>query len=290
MKFSERMGYTKPKDVIQNKSVDSDLKNDLWNILYVRYFDEPIRESNSLEACYTGFHQMFVNTWIFYLKQKINDIPFNPKDIATHIQGNFFSERSPWYLPYEIIEFIYSSFSTYYTEDLIIQHRKETEELFNLVLSQNISGYRFINGLFVAITNEQEIQTLKDALINNDEYSTVTSHLNKAISLLSDKNAPDFSNSIKESVSAIESYFKVFFQKPTISFGDALNNLEHKHGLDKQIKDSINKIYGYCNNKGAIRHGLHPGDTTDKITVAEAKYMLVTCSAFINYLKETSTK
>lgn len=125
---------------------------------------------------------------------------------------------------------------------------------------------------------------------NNDEYKTVSTHLNKALNLLSDKTNPDYNNSIKESVSAIESYFKVFFKDPNISFGNALTNLEQKNNLDKQIKESILRIYGFCNNEGAIRHALKPGDTTEKIKLAEAKYMIVVCSAFINYLKETQAK
>ena len=153
-----------------------------------------------------------------------------------------------------------------------------------------MSGYRFINTQFVPITNDQEIASINEASKNNTEYKTVSAHFNKALELLSDKKVPDFSNSIKESISAIESYFKVFYNNPNIKFGDALNNLEKDHNLDKLIKESINKIYAFSNNVGAIRHGLKPGETSDKITLAEAKYMLVTCSAFINYLKETSIK
>ena len=42
------------------------------------------------------------------------------------------------------------------------------------------------------------------------------------------------------------------------------------------------KLYGYASDKGGIRHaeGLFESD----VTFEEAKFMLVSCSAFINYL------
>jgi len=287
MKFSERMGYTKPKDVIQYKSIDIELKNDLWNLYYGNYLEGAAHQDIMFSR--VDFRIYFKKLWTDFLKKKINEIPDDTNTFIKLVEIDFFDNSKKWYFIYDLIEF------TFYTFDFHQISNKsyfnyQIESQLNTILERNLAGYRFINKQFVPITNEQEIQTLSDALISNDEYTTVTSHLNKAISLLSDKNAPDFSNSIKESISAIESYLKVFFQDPNISLGNGLNNLEQKYNLDKNIKESIVRIYGFCNNIGAIRHALKPGETSDKITIAEAKYMLITCSAFINYLKELNSK
>jgi len=42
-------------------------------------------------------------------------------------------------------------------------------------------------------------------------------------------------------------------------------------------------LYGYTSDSGGIRHALSDEDVTP--TFEDAKFMLVSCSAFINYLK-----
>lgn len=287
MKFSERMGYTKPKDVIQYDSIDDDLKNDLWNLYYGNYLEAA--EYQEIYLLPANLKTYFKKLWTDFIKKKINEIPEQAYTFIKLVEADFFDSTKAWYFIYDLIEYTFNTFEFHRIDDKsYFNHQIESQ--LNSILEKNLSGYRFINKQFVPITNDQEIASINEASNNNTEYKTISSHLNKALELLSDKKTPDFSNSIKESISAIESYFKVFFNNPNIKFGDALNNLEHAHGLDKQIKESINKIYAFSNNVGAIRHALKPGETPDKIKLAEAKYMLVTCSAFINYLKETSTK
>ena len=48
------------------------------------------------------------------------------------------------------------------------------------------------------------------------------------------------------------------------------------------LEEAFNKLYGYTSNEGGIRHALSEGDTPP--TFDDAKYMLVSCSAFVNYL------
>lgn len=286
MKFSERMGYTKPKDIIQYESIDDDLKNDLWNLYYGNYLEAA--EYQDIYLLPEDFKTYFKKLWTDFLKKKINEIPEQAYTFIKLVETDFFDNTKAWYFIYDLIEYTFNTFDFRTIGDKsYFNHQIESQ--LNSILEKNLSGYRFINTQFVPITNDQEIASINEASKNNTEYKTVSAHFNKALELLSDKKTPDFSNSIKESISAIESCFKVFFNNPNIKFGDALNNLEHKHALDKQIKESINKIYAFSNNVGAIRHALKPGETSDKITLAEAKYMLVTCSAFINYLKETAT-
>lgn len=285
MNFSERIGFIEPWKIIQTNFVEIDLTTDLWNVFYIQYFNH-VSNFTKIYECDSQYSDLFIALWMNYFKNTIDNLPQNISENISNIKNHLFSRYTKWYYIYEIIEFTFKNYKVDY-KDADNRFKKETTELLNKVWEANLSGYRFINGLFCPITSEQELKSIEDASINNDEYKTVSSHLNKALDLLSDKDSPDFNNSIKESILAVESYFKVFFNKPTISFGDALNTLEHKHGLDKQIKESISRIYGYCNNIGAIRHALKPGDSIDKIKLAESKYMLVIFSAFINYLKET---
>ena len=49
------------------------------------------------------------------------------------------------------------------------------------------------------------------------------------------------------------------------------------------MKTAFEKLYGYTSDSGGIRHG-----SIEFVNVAseDAKYMLVSCSAFVNYLTE----
>ncbi len=46
-------------------------------------------------------------------------------------------------------------------------------------------------------------------------------------------------------------------------------------------KEAFNKLYGYTSDKSGIRHN---GGVDENTTFEEAQYMLVSCSAFLNYL------
>ena len=66
------------------------------------------------------------------------------------------------------------------------------------------------------------------------------------------------------------------------TLGAALNELE-KNGvkIHGAMKNAFSSLYGYTSDKSGIRHNLGVDENT---TFEEAKYMLVSCSAFLNYL------
>ena len=110
-------------------------------------------------------------------------------------------------------------------------------------------------------------------------------HLNKALALYSDRVNPDYNNSVKESISAVEAMCCIIIGnsgKPTL--GNALKKLEEKGvHIHPSQKIAFEKLYGYASNEAGIRHG-----NIDFVNVPaeDAKFMLIACSAFINYLKE----
>ena len=64
--------------------------------------------------------------------------------------------------------------------------------------------------------------------------------------------------------------------------GDALKRLEEEKKIHPALKGAFTKLYGYTSDEGGIRHA--EGLLESDVTFEEAKFMLVTCSAFINYL------
>lgn len=76
----------------------------------------------------------------------------------------------------------------------------------NNVLEREFSGYRLVNNQIIQIIDDEEIKEIETATNNSPEIVTI--HLKKALALMSDRKKPDYGNSIKESISALESLFK----------------------------------------------------------------------------------
>ena len=69
----------------------------------------------------------------------------------------------------------------------------------------------------------------------------------------------------------------------------ALRQLE-KNGITihPALKQAYIKLYAFSSDQGGIRHA--DGMFESNVTFEEAKYMLVSCSAFVNYLIAVSGK
>jgi len=98
---------------------------------------------------------------------------------------------------------------------------------------------------------------------------------------LSDKKNPDYRNSIKESISAVESICQQITQDPKAELGKALKTIKTKLSIHGALEQGFIKIYGYTSDGDGIRHALMDEPNLDQ---EDALYMLITCSSFVNYL------
>ena len=92
----------------------------------------------------------------------------------------------------------------------------------------------------------------------------------------------DYRNSIKESISAVESIARAISGSDKATLGNALRTIEKKGQLHRALKEGFLKLYGYTSDKQGIRHAMLD---EPNITAADARYFLVSCSSFANYLK-----
>ena len=63
--------------------------------------------------------------------------------------------------------------------------------------------------------------------------------------------------------------------------GQALKEIEDKVNLHPSLKKAFDSLYGYTSDADGIRHALFD---EPNVTFEDAKFMLVSCSAFVNYL------
>ena len=88
------------------------------------------------------------------------------------------------------------------------------------------SGYRFVGTKIVPITSEHEIAGIEEALAATSvttSLNPVNTHLKQALSLLSDKAAADYRNSMKERISAVECPCKLAGNRPDATLCPALD-------------------------------------------------------------------
>lgn len=157
----------------------------------------------------------------------------------------------------------------------------------NDLLKQEMSAYRFVATQLVPITSEAEIAALEEALSLPGVLAPVTDHLNRALALLADRETPDYRNSIKEAMSGVEALCRLITGNAKATLGQALAVVESKVGLHAALKKTFESLYGYTSDAEGIRHALLDEPTLDQ---EDARFMLVACSTFVNYLVEKARK
>ena len=90
-------------------------------------------------------------------------------------------------------------------------------------------------------------------------------------------------------MSAVEVLVKIISGNKSATLGVALNEIERsgKISIHKALKDGYSKLYGWTSNDEGIRHSIMDEPS---LSQEDAVYMLVSCSAFINYLNEKARK
>lgn len=269
--FSERYGY-KLEKTIQYEDISDELRCRIWNLFYQCEIKNGGLASKRISQALHGeqtIEERIADRMGFLIDSKsgnyIQDL------LKSDILNGF-----AWFEVYDFID-IYLSFLE---KDECTQRGKQ----FNTIFEQEKAGYRVVAGEVVPITNETEIQCIESSATT--PYQSVNQHMQKALALYADRKNPDYENSIKESISAVEAMCCIItgLTGGQATLGAALKRLKdngvHIHGA---MESAFSSLYGYTSNENGIRHG---GIDFHNAPAEDAKYMLISCSAFVNYLIE----
>jgi len=266
LSFSDRLGITTPKSILQIDSIDEELRNGLWQACLENLF---VRDGFGFEYD-QQFRMVMRSIYIDFFKETSDAIPYGYESSAGSVRKWFF--ETEWYEVYNFLEF---SLSIIRTDSFL--------ERVAFFLEREKSGFRLINRQFLPITDPIEIEAVSIAAAQN--YAGVQQHIKAAITLFSRKPTPDYRNSIKEAISAVESAAKTLTGDTKATLGDALKTLDAKTPIHGALREAMSKLYGYTSDKGGIRHALLEESDVDE---AEAKFMIVACSAFVNFCIQRS--
>ncbi len=272
MRFSQKKGLTAARNVIQKDDMDSVLRNKLWNVVNISVWDKYHSTGIRSYTRSSNIGPLFYILWNDFLGLGIDSIPHYFKEAVSSVRKLYFNFQ--WFEVYDFIEFLAQNFPKFLDPDRFCT-------LCNSVLEEEKSAYRFLRTQLIEITSDVELETIEAAIDTGTQFPGVEAHLRTAIRHLSDRKRPDFRNCIKESISAVESLCKAVSKDPNATLNKALAVLERKRKLHARLKTSFSALYEYSSDADGIRHGMLE---EPKLSIVDAKYMLVVCSAFINYV------
>lgn len=281
--FSERYGYTKASDVIIREQITKEIQNAICSC-YDKLSDFFYEVTDYYNDANEEYRKLEKYLWVYFLNERAANFS---NGRTYHVVATVFIEdkSNAWYKKLDIIEK-----TIQYLRNFDAKNHKFYSVASNFIKLLNSAferlnfAYRIINDEIVEITSEQEIKTIETAIDNSAR--NVKMHLNRALELYAQRPDGDYRNSIKESISAVEAFCREKTGENTL--GKALNKLE-KNGIvfPDVLKHAFDKLYAYTNQSDAgIRHALMDDTGVYTPKAEEAIFMLVSCSAFINYLNK----
>lgn len=282
--FSERYGYAKVSDVIIREKITEEIQNAICNC----YYD--LEQSFQNSSIYTYRDNMYVELekylWVYFLNKRIADFYRKGYELNPIVVTSFIEDKNhEWYRKLDMLD---KTISYLYALDELNNRIQKIVELFveelNFHFKRLNFAYRVVDRQIVEITSEEEITSIETAISNSAD--NIKAHLNNALKLYAKRPDADYRNSIKESISAVEAYVREKTGENTL--GKALKKLQDTGvEIPEILKVAFEKLYAYTNQPDTgIRHALMDDSGTYTPKAEEALFMIVSCSAFINYLRK----
>lgn len=258
--FSEREGI-RTVTSCSEETLDPGLRNRLWNAVRASYF--------SSVAWTPELDELVRRLWDEYFKRPLDSIAY--ATVLGAIRDYYF--QAEWFEVYDFIEFC----STVYSVPAV---NAEFHAQANGVFEQERAAYRFVGGRLARITSDEEILTVERALETSRSIAGVHERLRRALEMLADRRKANCRGAIRQSVYAVETLRHLFNGNGHNYFDRAAKVLE-----SPALTPTFGRLYGGISG---YRHGARPalgefGKDGD-FSLEDAKFVLVTCSALVNYV------
>lgn len=275
--FAQRMGLRPVRSLIQTDALDDETRTELWNIVLVTF-----RTVAQKEMSYEPASSITSSMWAWEFKKPRDE---QPDDNRVWGQVKTQVLTGQWFDALDILEAYVGyleRFTTWHSNDIV----PATVEALNHVFESHLVGYRFIGQKIVPLDSDVDADAVAEAIKSSRDFAGARGHLQRASELLADRKSPDYPNSIKESISAVEAVVRKVTKEGTLGAG--LKKLQAAGiTIHPALEGAWSKMYGWTSDANGIRHAaVEPADADQAI----AKYMLVTCSAFVTYLIEAGRK
>lgn len=268
MLFSRRNKFKKARDSVQLESLDEITRNHLWsayNELVFRQYEPESRYGGHVRG--SNLEGFVLRVWVEVFHQPTDTIPLGISKAVHQIRQLHFS--GDWHTVFDILEALAATLP------------RQTDpagfvSMVNTIFEREAVGYRLLRREVVQITDQEELRAIDAAM--EAAPSPVRIHLRDALQHLANRKEPDYRNSIKESILAVESVARL-----VVGSNATLGQLLKHMSLHPALEKGLSAIYGYTSDADGIRHGLMDEPS---VTATDAKFFLVVCSAFVHYALE----
>lgn len=197
-----------------------------------------------------------------------------------------------WYAFYDVVEFVGIEL-----EKAVLRRESEDESWHSLFGTE--SYIRNTNEVFTDLNvcwkmnSEGQLEKSEEIDFpiqvgeseNEKIWEVIRGHLNKAKGFCSPVSL-DPENSIKEAISAIESFGK-FYLEGTKTLGDVIKVLKRTAQVPEDFIYLVSKLYEFSNKTPGIRHG---GVSQSDLDLYDAEYILNISVSVIKYLNNVINK
>lgn len=185
-----------------------------------------------------------------------------------------------WYEVYELLEFVVRHADVLSNAEVTVADAVIEA---NRVLGREHSGFRFVGGELTGNIDPAEAAEVERSLVlaKNAGLAGVQQHITQALALFGKRPEPDYRNAIKEAISAVEGAVKLIEGVRGGGLDKALDALSKRIEIHGALKAGLNSLYGFTSDEDGIRHPI-----LDQPNVGEedARLMIVTCSAAVNWI------
>jgi len=263
MRFSERYGYKKVDNSLVWEEVPLQVRNRIWNAI-ANLFGMFKKDAN--DFLIKVFDKFLGEDISGLLKIPIYTMAFQDNLFKSLKQKTF---NFKWNKFFDFLEFTMEEFPN--------RHKiRKIEKKINRVLEEEKSAYRIIDGIVTPLIDREQIKEIEKALNPPDRFAPVREHIKNALKHLSDKKEPNYEDSIRESIHAVESLAKIITGKDK-SLSGLIQSLKD---IPFDLREGFKELYNWSSKN--LRHGKSGKELPTGFE--EAVYMMVSCSAFVNYV------
>jgi len=263
-RFSERIGAVKVE--IQVGTMNAPLRNTIWNFVTQLIPPRNYNKKMHLDA-------------IDLIAATVLRVPTQRVDHSAPVWWLLGEvEKMAWAEVYDLLEFAIAVTGRW-TGTTEAQRYAQV----NALLEREHSGYRFVSGQLTPITNTAEITEIEGAVARAAATGLdgARQHIETSLGLFGQRPQPDYRNAIKEAISAVEAIVMGINGTRGGGLHGALEAVSAKIEMHSALKSGLEKLYAYTSDEDGVRHAILEEANVDE---ADARFMIVTCSAFVNFL------
>lgn len=264
--FSQRMGVLPASDKpLARELISADLRVALWN-----FMGPLVEEARHYYGSYIVNKN--ISLWTDLMK---NDVDlFSGTYFKSRFKDYFFNAN--WNTVYDTLEYF-----------VIVYRRSADLNRINSILARERSFYRFVDGILLPAFSSEEIAEIECISGISSRFQSAKEHFGRAIGGFNERINPDYKAVVREAILAAESASKVCaarFEQGVKggTIANAIKVLKNKTDLHQTFFDGIEKLYGWTNAEGGVRHG--SVEINYNVTEAEARFMIVVSASYLNYI------